>query len=74
MMPTSVFQSGVPLNNSNVDNQIPPPIITTNKKNEDINENKNKLESNFNPKKVVNIDSLSDEVRISEDSSDEDEN
>ena len=75
MMPTSVFQSGMPLtNNPNLENQIPPPMVTTNKKNEEINDNKSKMESNINPKKVVNIDTLSDDVRISEDSSDEDDN
>ena len=73
MMPTSIFQTSLPVEKSNVSNQIPPPVVTINKKSEILNENKSQLiEDSISGKKIVQIENMNNNVIISEDSSDDD--
>lgn len=69
MMPTSIFQSSVPLTKEN--GALPPPTVTINKKSEYLNENYNNLTdtiiSKDKIKKSVNLNS--DTVILEEDSS-----
>ncbi len=72
MMPTNIFQTSVPVvNNVSESVNLPPPAVTINKKSEKLNDTTLDL-NKINTKKVVNI-SDNDQIRISEDSS-EDEN
>lgn len=72
MMPTTIFQTSVPVVNNVPENvNLPPPAVTINKKSEKLNDTTLDL-NKINTKKVVNI-SNNDKIRISEDSS-EDEN
>lgn len=70
MMPTSVFQTSLPVdnNNNNSSNTLQPPIPTHNKKSEIIND-KLPVLNESNVKKVVTISS-NEEVFLEEDSSD----
>lgn len=75
MMPTSIFQTSVPVDSEI--NKLPPPLATINKKNDILNENNSKLNinqtKNLNKKKTVNIETTSDIIEISEDSDEEEE-
>lgn len=72
MMPTNIFQTSVPVvNNVSESVNLPPPAVTINKKSEKLNDTTLDL-NKINTKKVVNI-SDNDQIRIAEDSS-EDEN
>ena len=72
MMPTSVFQTSLPNDNSKLmPNELPHPVSTINKKGETLNDKIPVLNDN-NIKKVVTISS-NEEVYLEEDSS-EDEN
>ena len=72
MMPTTIFQTSLPVDNNVPENvNLPPPVVTINKKSEKLNDTTLDL-NKINTKKVVNI-SNNDQIRISEDSS-EDEN
>ena len=70
MMPTSVFQTSLPVENTDVVQQsLPPPISTINKKGETLND-KIPVLNNDSVKKVVTISS-NEEVYLEEDSSDD---
>ena len=70
MMPTSVFQTSLPVENTDVVQQsLPPPISTINKKGETLND-KIPILNNDSVKKVVTISS-NEEVYLEEDSSDD---